>query len=260
MDGREKFGTYFRDGVGQDYADQRYSSSMGGFFTADPGGIRTADAGNPVSWNRYVYVNGDPVNHTDRHGLLIDVFDCDFDFDSCGGEDASDYWDGCYGDEFYLMGVPDPGCPVGGGWGDPATTAQQPLFVSLRETSDCTEAHGAQTGNFTLEITYQVMVDGAAIASATQLYNDGIYFISEQLTNPTGTMGTSGANWCLGMASASCPSPGQVGSLLPNGTFVDELSGQGTLTQSFHLNGTGGPLQVAFGALGFVGPCSLTPC
>ena len=36
-DGREKFGTYFRDGVAADYADQRYYAvGMGRFFTADP--------------------------------------------------------------------------------------------------------------------------------------------------------------------------------------------------------------------------------
>ena len=28
----------------------------------DPGGLRTADPRNPGSWNRYAYVNGDPVN------------------------------------------------------------------------------------------------------------------------------------------------------------------------------------------------------
>ena len=44
VDGRDKFATYFRDGVGQDYADQRYyNSSMGRFWTPDPGGIKTAD-------------------------------------------------------------------------------------------------------------------------------------------------------------------------------------------------------------------------
>jgi len=34
-DGREKFGTYFRDSVGQDYADQRYYNS--GAVKASPG-------------------------------------------------------------------------------------------------------------------------------------------------------------------------------------------------------------------------------
>jgi hypothetical protein len=147
--------------------------------------------------------------------------------------------------------MPDPDCPTGGG-GGPSGPAPAPPTVSLREISACTEAVGKQTGNFTLDITYQVMVNASAVTSATQLYNLGINFISEQLTNPTGTMGTSGANWCLGMASASCPSPGQVG-LLTDGT-LDELSGQGTLTQSFYMNGTGSPLQVAFGPLSSVGP------
>ena len=68
--GIERFGTYYRDFVGQDYADQRYYNSIGGrFLTPDPGGIRTADPKNPGSWNRYAYANGDPVNRNDPTGL-----------------------------------------------------------------------------------------------------------------------------------------------------------------------------------------------
>ena len=69
--GVERFATYYRDFVGQDYADQRYYNSIGGrFMTPDPGGIRTADPKNPGSWNRYAYVNGDPVNYFDPGGQL----------------------------------------------------------------------------------------------------------------------------------------------------------------------------------------------
>jgi RHS repeat-associated protein len=68
-DGRDKFGTYFRDGVGQDYADQRYyNAGMGRFWSPDPGGIRTADPTDPGSWNRYAYTEGDPVNFGDPTG------------------------------------------------------------------------------------------------------------------------------------------------------------------------------------------------
>ena len=41
-------------------------------MTPDPGGIRTADPKNPGSWNRYAYVNGDPVNFNDPSGRMID--------------------------------------------------------------------------------------------------------------------------------------------------------------------------------------------
>jgi RHS repeat-associated protein len=69
-DGREKFGTYTRDGVSQDYADQRYYAvGMGRFNTADPMGIQGADASNPNRWNRYTYVHGDPVNYVDPGGM-----------------------------------------------------------------------------------------------------------------------------------------------------------------------------------------------
>ena len=66
-DGREKFGTYFRDAIGQDYADQRYyGSGTGSFFTPDPRGGNT---GNPTSLNKYLYVRGDPTNFNDPRGL-----------------------------------------------------------------------------------------------------------------------------------------------------------------------------------------------
>jgi RHS repeat-associated protein len=78
VDGREKFGTYFRDGVGQDYADQRYyNSGMGRFWSPDPLGLNSADPTNPISWNRYLYVNGEPVNTSDREGLDPDSDDPD---------------------------------------------------------------------------------------------------------------------------------------------------------------------------------------
>jgi RHS repeat-associated protein len=65
VDGREKFGTYFRDAVGQDYADQRYyGSGTGSFFTADTDSS-SGNAGAPLGWNRYLYANGDPINHWD---------------------------------------------------------------------------------------------------------------------------------------------------------------------------------------------------
>jgi hypothetical protein len=43
---------------------------MGRFWSPDPGGIKTADASDPGSWNRYAYVGGDPVNYMDPGGLF----------------------------------------------------------------------------------------------------------------------------------------------------------------------------------------------
>jgi RHS repeat-associated protein len=68
VDGREKFGTYFRDAIGQDYADQRYyGSGTGSFWSVDPG---PANLANPATWNRYAYANGDPVNLYDPSGTM----------------------------------------------------------------------------------------------------------------------------------------------------------------------------------------------
>jgi RHS repeat-associated protein len=92
VDSRDKFATYFRDMVGQDYADQRhYGSGTGRFMTADPGRIKTAVASRPSSWNRYAYANGDPVNFNDPHGKIA----CDPDEDdSCDADDDDDSNDG----------------------------------------------------------------------------------------------------------------------------------------------------------------------
>ena len=68
--GESKFGTYFRDPGGLDYADQRYyNSSTGSFTTPDPAGFRVARLDNPSSFNRFAYSYGDPINFFDPDGL-----------------------------------------------------------------------------------------------------------------------------------------------------------------------------------------------
>jgi RHS repeat-associated protein len=63
------FATYNRDSYsGIDYADQRYyASTYGRFLTADPY-VASGGPSDPGSWNRYSYVQGDPVNFNDRTG------------------------------------------------------------------------------------------------------------------------------------------------------------------------------------------------
>ena len=68
---REKFGTYTRDSyTGLDISPNRaYASTYGRFNTADPYQASGGPA-NPSSWNRYSYVEGDPVNSYDPSGLV----------------------------------------------------------------------------------------------------------------------------------------------------------------------------------------------
>jgi RHS repeat-associated protein len=96
----QAFGTYVQDESGLLYSDQRYMyQNWGRFLTPDPSdkNIRFAD---PTSWNRYLYVNGDPANGRDPKGL---------EDDDLGGSDDSG-------------GGDDPGLPgdgqSGGGGGD----------------------------------------------------------------------------------------------------------------------------------------------
>ena len=64
-----KFATYTRDSAtGNDYADQRYYTSvLGRFMTADTS-FENEDASDPGSWNAYSYSEGDPVNFYDPTG------------------------------------------------------------------------------------------------------------------------------------------------------------------------------------------------
>ena len=86
-----KFASYVRDSLsGLDYAHHRYHiPGTGRFTTPDPSG-ESGRRGNPLSWNRYPYVQGDPINATDRHGLNVDACDEEGEEECC-----DDYGENC---------------------------------------------------------------------------------------------------------------------------------------------------------------------
>src|SRR5581483_1228270 len=63
---REKYGTYYRDTAGLDYADQRYYGTTGAFLKPE---IYKFDPAVPAKWNGYAYVQGDPINFNNPHGV-----------------------------------------------------------------------------------------------------------------------------------------------------------------------------------------------
>jgi RHS repeat-associated protein len=68
------FTGYYRDGTstGLDYAQQRYyAPAIGRFTTADPCRA-SATIARPQSWNRYAYVENDPVNAVDPDGRFAE--------------------------------------------------------------------------------------------------------------------------------------------------------------------------------------------
>ena len=104
--------------VGLDYADQRfYASTYGRFNTADQ--YKASGGPNdPGSWNRYSYVQGDPINNTDPGGMsrcpvAIDTFDSSGNGDvsmGCGGSlTPIGYFYGCGPFIFEFQG-PSPLC------------------------------------------------------------------------------------------------------------------------------------------------------
>jgi len=90
-DGTDKFGTYFRDGFGQDYANARYyNSNMGRFWSPDPSGLKAAHRKRPISWNRYVYASDDPVNRIDPSGRDDDGEETEDGNHATGGSGTED--------------------------------------------------------------------------------------------------------------------------------------------------------------------------
>lgn len=117
-----KFTSYSRDGIGSDDAmHRRYNRWWSRFEQPDPYD-GSFDLANPQSFNRYAYVNNDPVNFVDPSGLMGEV---------CPPE---------------LSG---PGCvsswfPMGGG----------PINPLDRQSPTPTSVSGGNSGRDTIAVTY----------------------------------------------------------------------------------------------------------
>jgi RHS repeat-associated protein len=65
----KKFTTYQRDAEsGLDYAMARFNQSTVGRFLSPDGYLDSAELYQPLSWNRYLYTNDDPINSVDPSG------------------------------------------------------------------------------------------------------------------------------------------------------------------------------------------------
>jgi RHS repeat-associated protein len=209
-DGTEKFGTYYRDGVGQDYAEQRYyNNGTGRFWSVDPGGIKTASPSTPTSWNRYAYTNGDPVNYIDRHGLIAQVPIClNEDPDSCVDDGDGG---GCWGDGLGFLGMPDPGCPSGGG-GDqqpPTPTCAGTLgdsgacYINLHKTgadwssfsANVTKLYAALAKDPKCEDWLESTVGVAGLQSLLETPIPAEYALASSITPPPGFSGIISASY-----------------------------------------------------------------
>jgi RHS repeat-associated protein len=256
------FATYWQDGESSlDYAWNRYySSTLGRFVTPDPA-RNSMDPGNPQSYNRYSYVLNDPASNNDPTGLmlpsnpdLLTAEDCIADPELC---EALDWEYGILPGAGTGIGFPGPEVwgPIvaaiaawevfewsGGGGG-----MAPPLVITMSAVDECIYPMGTSTspGMWTLEVKYQVLVDGLIPFGLGALGAANISKITESVNANFPV--TAGGPWCTANAT-NCSS---LGSLSPTGTFWDVLAGNGTATQSFLLNGSALPVVNYGGATSF---------
>jgi RHS repeat-associated protein len=57
-----------------DFLYREFHAPHGRWISPDPAGRAAASPGNPQSWNRYAYVNGDPLRRKDLKGLCMQWF------------------------------------------------------------------------------------------------------------------------------------------------------------------------------------------
>jgi RHS repeat-associated protein len=281
-DGPVKFATYERDSTAsaQDYAQQRYYSNVyGRFFSPDPGGVKTANPRDPGSWNRYAYVQGDPVNFYDPHGTNMfapgSSQGCgpNWMWDASLSGPCSDWW----------WGFEDWGGGGGGGRSGfvapadphPYETATQriqraaaiaatilviaqelaikaggsssvwPTAIQLSGMSCTTNYAGA----YQLNVTYNVISDLGTVMTSDQLAGVSI---SEHFLMQTGNLGnlnSQAGNWSY---PASISQSGQFTDILSSGDLPG-FPRSGTALQEFTASGSFGiqPLDI-FGFSGNV--------
>jgi RHS repeat-associated protein len=91
----DDFHTLFRD----------LNTHQGRWLTPDPAGLAAVDPSNPQTWNRYAYVNNNPLSFVDPSGLLMDPV-CAVNGDGCGGGGSSDITDPNYSPSSSLLDSP----------------------------------------------------------------------------------------------------------------------------------------------------------
>jgi RHS repeat-associated protein len=244
VNGLDKFGTYFRDTVGQDYADQRYyGSGTGRFGSVDS---MAGSAANPGSLNRYAYVQGDPVNFIDPRGSIVVyvggglTLDCSDDADSiydgsCTGVDGGG---GC--GETAGMGfasVPDPACYVPVGPPKPPTLPLKCSFVgaqNLGPTNMATALSGNLQGQtlagyyMQMQFTFSASGGEAGLGNGTYVWGYAQTVVTAgAITTTTGSYGvhsytpkdtlaskSAGAGYIIGDAPGLAASNQLYGSIL----------------------------------------------
>ena len=146
---KHHFTSYEAEGeIGTDYAvNRQYSQSVGRFHSADP--YQASDyMVNPQSWNRYSYVENDPIHNVDPLGLMLAA---PRPPDTCSG--------GPPADSDATPGGPSPSCSIGINFTSPLSSTDQLSFGYL-PSGESRETGPTNLGPFGLGWFYRVEISG----------------------------------------------------------------------------------------------------
>ncbi len=229
-DGAEKFGTYVRDSTlgSQDYAMQRYySANLGRFDSPDRGG--GANGADPTSWNRYSYVQGDPVNYTDTQGLYREGPGNPFPPIPIiiSGPTAPDPTDSCNQNQIMAVGCrvaePDPG---GGG---PANPCDRSVPLNA-QALNWIAAHGTDAANAAAKIgvTEAFMLSLSAIESG---WGAGPFVSGQDSSGNT--------VYYNNFFSQHAPAPNENGTVTLNGNYMATYADYSASAVGFTISNSG---------------------
>ncbi len=219
-----KFATYQREASGLDYALNRYYSSVYGRFLSSDPYRASGGPSDPGSWNRYAYVQGDPVNFNDPTGLYLSrSSDERRENSNVGAKDLSGWYSGAYGGSSSPAGSSSGRDGAGGRSRRPDFAGWESALAAL-DTHECATALGfenSETAKMRLHGTGIVRREGptavfeqnvlsgwwqlntilpAWVDNDTIYLNTNLFLEPDQIKNPEGKSLLNYAQITLGLS------------------------------------------------------------
>ncbi len=164
----------------------RVYDSNGARFTRPDPSYLNVDLTNPVSWNRFAYVNGDPINFNDPSGLLASICDLYPLLPRCPGVPGGGGPPSGQRTCTLIAGDPCSGGSGGGGPEPDPTSPHQTLFAAFGKISSAL-SDAAKGGNLSVSVVdCWAGMESAFDPNAVTGTHLGLFQLNQQAWNQSG--------------------------------------------------------------------------